>query len=325
VQPPHPLSARDSSTDALALQDAAAALDPPTRAALAQAVQQGRVTRLQVAQAWLSSDRAGPAFARWVRERLAPTVADTLLHGSSAGAPRAAPTAEAGPAERIGPYVVDRELARGGMGVVYVATHAQLGRRVALKLLPTGAREEEQERFQLESQAVARLKHPNIVGVHDVGVEKNQPWLAMDLIEGESLHARLSRDGALGEEEAATIVEKVARAVAYAHKAGLLHRDIKPHNVLLDGEGEPFLADFGLAKDVRKAAKGVTVTGQVIGTPAYMPPEQAAGDLELVDRRSDVYSLGATLYHALTGQLPFDGATPVRQRFRSSARAFAVG
>ncbi|MCO5168863.1 MAG: WD40 repeat domain-containing serine/threonine-protein kinase [Planctomycetes bacterium] len=280
-----------------ALASLLGALDPAARTALEAALRDGRLPQAELAQAWAACRGSSAELSRWLAHRLA--------HAET----RAEPPAPAAAPQRVGPYVVERELARGGMGVVHVAVHAQLGRRVALKLLPAGAGGELAERFQLEAQAAARLKHPHVVGVHEVGVERGQPWLAMDLIEGESLHARLGREGPLPEDVAAPLLEKVARAVAYAHARGVLHRDVKPHNVLLDQAGEPFLADFGLAKDVSAEAKGVTVSGQTLGTPAYMPPEQAAGDLQLVDRRADVYALGATLYHALTGRPPYEGAT----------------
>jgi WD40 repeat protein len=308
------------------LQQLLARLEPAAGAALTAALQQGRIAPGEVAQAWRACGGSPAELSRWVAARVAGGVSDTIREAPSAQssgrlATQAAPGGVASrglgegpsrpgdPPQRVGPYEVIRELARGGMGVVFVARHAQLGRQVALKVLPRGATPEEGERFQLEAQAAARLKHPNIVGVHEVGVERGQPWLAMDLIEGETLHTRIGRDGPLPEAEAAAILEQVARAVAFAHARGVLHRDIKPHNVLLDREGTPFLADFGLAKELSKKEKGVTIQGQVVGTPAYMPPEQAAGESELVDRRADVYALGATLYHALTGRAPFDGPT----------------
>jgi tetratricopeptide (TPR) repeat protein len=211
----------------------------------------------------------------------------------------------------VGAYRVERELARGGMGVVFVAVHRELGRRVALKLMlaGAGASEEDVQRFHLEAQAVARLRHPNIVGIHDVGVEDGQPYFAMDLIEGESLKERIEREGPLPAKDAARVVASLARALEYAHTNAILHRDVKPANVLLNAAGEPVLTDFGLARDANR--DGMTVTGQALGTPAYMPPEQAAGELERIDRRADVYSLGATLFEALTGQPPFSGGTAI--------------
>ncbi|MCO5165314.1 MAG: protein kinase [Planctomycetes bacterium] len=216
----------------------------------------------------------------------------------------------AGGQARLGPFVVERELARGGMGVVYVARHEHLGRRVALKVMKAGAwaDPEEAERFRFEAQAAARLKHPHIVGLHEVGQANGTWYLAMDLVEGPgSLQAMLERQGPLEPRFAAGALEQVARAVHFAHTRSVLHRDLKPHNVLVDEQGEPHLTDFGLAKDIGREEKGFTVTGQVLGTPAYMAPEQASGDPALVDRRSDVYGLGATLYACLTGGPPFKG------------------
>jgi tetratricopeptide (TPR) repeat protein/predicted Ser/Thr protein kinase len=209
--------------------------------------------------------------------------------------------------DRIGGYRVLRELGRGGMGVVYLAENLGLRRQVALKVLPGGADLEAVERFQLEARAAARVKHPNVVGVHEVGRDGERWFLAMDLVDGESLRARVQRDGPLEPREAARVVEAIARALHEAHTLGVLHRDVKPHNILLERDGTPLLADFGLARDTGQA--GITVTGEVMGTPAYMAPEQAAGDRARVDRRADVYAAGATLYEALTGQPPFQGPT----------------
>ena len=212
--------------------------------------------------------------------------------------------------ESLGPYRLLRELARGGMGAVYVARREDLDREVALKVLLTGseASQREVDRFSAEARLSARLRHPNIVSVLDVGVAGRRHYLAMDLIQGESLKARLTR-GALPPREAAELIRHLAGALAYAHRQAVLHRDLKPHNVLIEAEtGRPLLTDFGLAKDTG-AAEGLTKTGEVLGTPAYMSPEQAAGERDLVDRRSDVYGLGATLYEALTGSPPFGGDT----------------
>ncbi len=220
---------------------------------------------------------------------------------------------DAGGLRRIGPYEVVRELARGGMGAVLVARRAGLDRQVALKVMLSGdaAGAEEVERFLTEARVAARLKHPNIVGILDVGTDGNRPYLVMDLIDGQSLKAKLER-GPLDPREAAELCRDVAKALAYAHGQAVLHRDIKPHNILVTKDGTPVITDFGLAKDVGEGvARGQTKTGQVMGTPAYMPPEQAEGHSELVDRRADVYSLGATLYEALVGEAPFQGATPL--------------
>jgi len=219
--------------------------------------------------------------------------------------------------DMIGPYQVERELARGGMGVVYIARHTKLDRRVALKVqLAHAADSDEADRFQIEAQAAARLNHPHIVAILEVGEDLGRPFLAMDLVEGRSLKDAIDEEGPLDQDEAARIIEEMADALNYAHTRAILHRDVKPHNILLDGEGKALLTDFGLAKHVDNKEKGLTQTGQIMGTPAYMPPEQADGDFERVDRRADVYALGATLYQALTGQPPFDGQTAMQVVFK---------
>ncbi|MEZ6184020.1 MAG: serine/threonine-protein kinase [Planctomycetota bacterium] len=211
--------------------------------------------------------------------------------------------------ESLGPFSLIRELGRGGAGVVYVARHARLEREVALKVLRAGdgASPEQLERFEIEARAAARLRHPGIVGVLEVGEEAGKPYLAMELIEGESLAQRLAREGPLEPREAARIALGLAEALAYAHARLVLHRDLKPGNVLLGPDGAPRLTDFGLAKQIGAESQGLTVTGQVMGTPVYMPPEQASGRMERVDARSDVYSLGATLYEMLSGRPPYLG------------------
>ncbi|MGE0709891.1 MAG: protein kinase [Planctomycetota bacterium] len=226
---------------------------------------------------------------------------------SSAVSSAAARQGPAGAGETLGPYRLVRELARGGMGVVYEAERAGLDRRVALKQLLGAGEPAEIERFLVEARIAARLRHPNIVGIHDVGEAAGQPYFAMDFLEGEDLAARLKR-GPLPPREAAELVRKLADALAYAHGRAVLHRDIKPANVIVTTEGEPVLTDFGLAKDVEGADEsGLTQAGAIMGTPSYMPPEQAEGASDLIDRRADIYSLGATLYALLTGQPPFSG------------------
>ena len=219
------------------------------------------------------------------------------------------PKAPAQAPQRLGRYELVRELARGGAGVVYLARDERLGREVALKLLRAGeqASPEQLSRFEVEARMAARLRHPGIVAIHEVSEAEGCPFLVMDLVQGESLAERLRRDGALPASEAARLAAGVARALAYAHARGVLHRDVKPGNVLLSREGQPHLTDFGLAKEIDGPAQGPTVTGQVMGTPSYMPPEQASGQPGRVDARSDVYGLGATLYDLLLGRPPYLG------------------
>ncbi len=235
--------------------------------------------------------------------------------GGPASSARLRPIRRAAATGRIGPYAIEGELARGGMGIVYRGRHAALDRPVALKVMLAGglATPVQRERFHLEARAAARLRHPNIVAIHDVGEENGCPFFAMDLIDGETLQARLDRDGPLPERDAASLIARLARALAYAHARAVLHRDVKPLNVLIGADGEPLLTDFGLAKDMDAGASGgPTVDGQMVGTPGYMPPEQASGRVDLIDRRSDVYSLGATLYALLTGDPPFAGLQPIQ-------------
>lgn len=211
--------------------------------------------------------------------------------------------------KRIGRYEVVRELARGGMGVVFLARHAELGREVALKVMRGGiANKGMVQRFIAEAQTVAQLDHPNIVRVHEVGKEGEDPFLVMDLIEGESLEDTLKRQGTLPNREVGEIGRALADALEHAHERSIVHRDVKPANVLIDRSGRPLLTDFGLAKDL-SASKGLTQEGQWVGTPGYMPPEQASGDLRRIDRKSDVYGLGGTLYALLTGRPPFETKT----------------
>lgn len=216
------------------------------------------------------------------------------------------PVEGSAPGPEIGGYVLEDELARGGMGVVFRARHPQLDRTVALKVLLAGelASPQQRERFRLEAQAAARLRHPNIVAIHDVGQDAGRPYLVMDLVEGESLGERLDRDGPLPPREAATLVQKVAQAMHYAHEHSVLHRDLKPDNILLTPAGEPQLTDFGLAKLLDSQVTGPTLSGQFLGTPGFMSPEQVRAGA--VDPRTDVYGLGATLYSLLTGEPPFD-------------------
>jgi len=213
--------------------------------------------------------------------------------------------------QRVGDYELIEEIARGGMGVVFKAWQISLGRAVALKMILTGrlASEVEVRRFRDEARAVAALHHPNIVAIHEVGEIDSQPYFSMDLVEGRNL-AEAVREGPFAPARAAGCVKTVAEAIHYAHEHGILHRDLKPSNVLLDAEDRPHVTDFGLAKQLPNAGREVpsadlTLSGQVLGSPNFMPPEQALGMRGELGPASDVYSLGALLYHLLTGRPPF--------------------
>jgi serine/threonine protein kinase/WD40 repeat protein len=220
-----------------------------------------------------------------------------------------APTSDTFP--EVPGYEVLEELGRGGMGVVYLARQVGLDRVVALKVLPAGAHAgpEERARFWREAEAIARLDHPNVVHVYEVGEHNGLPYFSMELCAGGSLARRLA-GGALPPEEAARLTAALARAVHAAHEVGVIHRDLKPANVLLAGDGTPKLTDFGLAKQL-DAATGLTASGVVLGTPSYMAPEQAGGRAQEVGPAADVYALGAVLYACLTGRPPFQAATPL--------------
>ena len=207
----------------------------------------------------------------------------------------------------FGDYEILDELGHGGVGVVYKARQKSLDRVVALKLLLFGpyAPAESVKRFRGEAVAAAALQHPNIAAIHEVGFCEGQHFIAMDYVEGQCL-STLIRSGPLPARRAAGCLKKIAKAIQYAHERGILHRDIKPANILIDTKDEPRVTDFGLAKRLESDSE-LTVTGQLLGSPNYMPPEQADGKRGAVSRRSDVYALGAVLYHMLTGRPPFLG------------------
>ncbi len=211
---------------------------------------------------------------------------------------------------RFGPYELLEEINRGGMGVVYRAVHAQLQRVVALKVLRAGdlATAEEVQRFRTEAIASSALSHPNIIPIYEAGEAHGLFYFTMAYIDGEDLDARLKRQP-MSPHELASVLLKITTAVACAHRQHVIHRDIKPSNILLDQADEPFLADFGLAH-LLAAEDGLTMTGQILGTPSYMAPEQASGRARELTSAIDVYALGAVLYVGLTRQPPFSGPTP---------------
>ncbi len=220
-----------------------------------------------------------------------------------------APAVAGLPFDRVGEYDILDKIGHGGMGLVLKARSRRLKRIVALKLIKVGQLAEEQEvaRFMVEARAAAHLEHPNIVGVYDVGEHAGSPFFTMEYVEGQSLHKLIS-ERPLQPQRAAIIIRKLALAVDYAHNAGILHRDLKPQNILLDKYEEPKITDFGLATNAQENSQ-LTATGTVLGTPSYMPPEQARGKHEEMGKWSDVYSLGATLYETLVGRPPFTAAT----------------
>ncbi len=209
----------------------------------------------------------------------------------------------------FGDYEIIREIARGGMGVVFHARQMALNRPVALKMILAGqlADQTEVRRFYLEAEAAANLDHPGIVPIYEVGQHEGQHYFSMAFIEGQSLAQKAAR-APLPPREAAELLAQIADAIQYAHDRGVIHRDLKPANVLLDARGQPKVTDFGLAKKLA-GDSGLTASGQVMGTPSYMPPEQAAGQHAQIGPLVDVYSLGAMLYCLLTGRPPFQSAT----------------
>ena len=225
--------------------------------------------------------------------------------------PAAESVLEANCGRIVADYELLQEIAKGGMGVVYRARQISLNRTVALKMMLSGehAGAEEIARFRTEAEAAANLGHPNIVQIYETGEAEGRHFFSMQLIEGGNLSQQTTRFQA-SPVEAAKVIAKVARAVHFAHQHGILHRDLKPANILLDKDGEPHITDFGLARRT-SAHSDLTLSGAILGTPNYMAPEQAQGKTRELTTAADVYSLGTILYQLITGQVPFQAATPL--------------
>jgi WD40 repeat protein len=224
--------------------------------------------------------------------------------------------ADAARIRQIGPYRIEQVLSHGGMGIIYKALDTRLKRTVALKMVLSGSQADQATlaRFRAEAEAVARLQHPNIVQIFEVGEHEGQPYLALEFVNGKNLQQVIATKP-FTPQEAAALVATLARAVEFAHHRGIIHRDIKPGNILISAQGVPKITDFGLAK-FKGSEETHSRPGEVIGTPNYMAPEQADGDPNRVGPVSDVYSLGAVLYELLTGQPPFHGASPMETLLR---------
>ncbi|MCI0709028.1 MAG: protein kinase [Chloroflexi bacterium] len=212
--------------------------------------------------------------------------------------------------QKLGPYTIEQQLGKGGMATVYKARHENLDRDVAIKVLHVAFKEDEtfRERFRREAQIVARLDHPNIVSVYDFSEIEEQPYLVMKLVEGRTLKTRMRQAPPVSLEETLRILSAVASALDFAHDLGVLHRDVKPSNIMIDEENRPYLTDFGLAR-IASLGESTLSRDMMLGTPQYISPEQASGSREL-DARTDIYSLGIVLYELVVGRVPYTGDTP---------------
>jgi serine/threonine protein kinase len=213
---------------------------------------------------------------------------------------------------RMGPYRILRKLGSGGMGAVYLAEDDRAGRPVAIKILPRHVAKDpaQMQRFRREAEAMANLNHANIVRAFGTCEARGRPFIVMEYCEGESLEQRLKRKGRVPSPEATAIMIQLACGLQYAHARGVVHRDIKPGNIILTTSGEPKILDLGLSKRLGLPDTTLTHLGQFMGTPCYISPEQAQGQKD-VDGRADIYSLGATYYHLVTGEPPYQGESAV--------------
>ncbi|MCO6436082.1 MAG: serine/threonine protein kinase [Phycisphaerae bacterium] len=215
------------------------------------------------------------------------------------------------PAQQIPGFQILSKVGQGAMAVVFKAKQLSLDRVVAIKVLPKRLSENPEfvERFYREGRAAARLNHPHIVQAYDVGESSGYHYFVMEYIDGQTVHELLTDGRPLAEQDAVRIVRQVAEALAHAHRVGLIHRDVKPKNVMLTKEGIVKLADMGLAREVNDYVTATAEAGRAYGTPYYISPEQIRGEIT-IDGRADIYALGATFYHMVAGKVPFDGSSP---------------
>jgi predicted Ser/Thr protein kinase len=276
-------------------------------AELMDAAQQGQAVSLEEA-CRAHPDFADPLRALWGAIMVADAAGDSGLSCVSLGDGGASDDFH--PPREFGDYELGEEIGRGGMGIVFRARQLSLDRDVAVKMMIRGAlaTDADRMRFQAEAEAAAKLNHPNIVPVYHVGNLGERAYLTMKFIEGETL-ADLMAKGPLPPRVAAKLLAQVTAAVEFAHSQGVLHRDLKPSNILIDSDGQPHITDFGLAK--RDTDASLTRTGAILGTPAYMSPEQASGGRLPIEAPSDVYSLGCILYQMLSGQPAVVASSPV--------------
>jgi eukaryotic-like serine/threonine-protein kinase len=213
--------------------------------------------------------------------------------------------------QQIPGYILLEKLGAGAMATVYKARQVSLDRTVAIKILPHKQTNNPEfvQRFYAEGRAAAKLNHPNIVGAVDVGKAADRHYFVMEYVEGKTVYDDIMEHGRYAEDEALRLIIQIARALDHAHKAGFIHRDVKPKNIMITKEGVAKLADMGLARAVSDREAAEAEQGKAFGTPYYISPEQIRGDVD-VDFRADIYGLGATMYHMVTGQIPFEAATP---------------
>jgi len=278
-----------------------------------KAVEVGLLTAMQLREVLLDMEKT-----RWAPTEIGQKLVDKgYLTAAQLDALSGAPP------KRVGKYVILRELGRGGMGVVYEAEDAELGRPVALKMLlgslHANAEEAalEEERFVREARLSANLpKHPHIIGVYEAGLVDGHRFIAMEYIQGRQF-SDWRRQGSITLRQQIALLRDVAMAVDHAHRHGIIHRDLKPDNILVDKKNHPHVADFGLAKRARQdATLSLTTSGMVMGTPAYMSPEQAQGGKD-VDQRTDLWALGIMLYEILTGRVPFEADSPIKVLYKT--------